>query len=125
MCGQGVQYGAEDATLGDPVFSVRGLEVCLPTLMTWGLAVRNYRIQAHRAVFRPSSISLSGSLRGTRVLKAELSSPINNILTTFLQSLPHRVNKPHSHRAPLPIVKMREGAVYYLEKASSADLFGR
>jgi len=65
---------------GDLVFSVRGLEVCLPTLMTWVLAVKKCRIQAYRRVFRPCSISLSASLRGTMVLKAELKS-INNILT--------------------------------------------
>ena len=72
MCVQGVQYWAEDATLGDPVFRKRGLEVCLPTLTTWGLAVRKSRIQPHRGVFSPSSISLSASLVGTMVLKAEL-----------------------------------------------------
>jgi len=33
---------------GDPVFRVRALEVCLPTLTTWGLAVRKSRIQAQR-----------------------------------------------------------------------------
>ena len=65
---------------GDPVFRVRGLEVCLPTLTTWGLAVRKSRIQGHRGVFRPSSISLPASLLGTMVLKAELKSK-NNILT--------------------------------------------
>jgi len=71
---------AEDATLGDPVFRVRGLEVCLPTLMTWGLLVRKSRSHMHRGVFRPSSISLPASLLGTMVLKADLKS-INNILT--------------------------------------------
>jgi len=30
---------------GDCVFRVRGLEVCLPTLTTRGLAVRKFRIQ--------------------------------------------------------------------------------
>jgi len=79
----------------DPVFRVRGLEVCLPTLTTWGLAVRKSRTQAHRGVFRPSLISLPYSLLGTMVLKAQLKS-INHILT-------------------FRTVNMREGAVYYLE----------
>jgi len=73
---------------GGAVFRVRGLEVCLPILATWDLAVRKFRIQAHRGVFRPSSISLPASLLGAMVLKAEVKS-INN-------------------------VKMREGAVYYV-----------
>jgi len=54
-------------------------DVCLPTLNTWGLAVRKSMIQVHRGVFRPSSISLPGSLLGTMMLKAELKSI--NILT--------------------------------------------
>jgi len=41
---------------GVPVFMVRDLEVCLPTLTTWVL-VRKSRIQVHRGVFRTSSIS--------------------------------------------------------------------
>jgi len=75
------------------VFRVRGLEVCLSTLMTWVLVFRKSRIQTHKGVFRPSSISLAASLLGAMVLKAELKS-INN--------------------TPLPTVKMTEGAVYYL-----------
>jgi len=68
---------------GDPVFTLLQtphLEVCLPTLTTLGLAVRKSRIQAHRGVFSPSSISLPASLLGSMVLKAEPKS-INNILT--------------------------------------------
>jgi len=72
---QGAKYGAEDLTLGGSC--VQG-EV--PTLTTWFLVVRKSRIQAHRGVFRPSSISLSASLLGSMVLKAELKS-INDILT--------------------------------------------
>jgi len=49
---------------GAPVFRVRGLEVCLSTLATWGLAVSKSRIQAHRGVFRPSSISLPDQSAG-------------------------------------------------------------
>ena len=52
MCVKGVQNGVEGARL-------RGLEVCLLTLTTWGLAVRKSRIQVLMGVFRPSSISLS------------------------------------------------------------------
>jgi len=95
MCVQGVQYEADDTTLGRSCVQGEGLEVCLSTLMTWGLAVKKPRIQAHRGVFRPNSISLSASLRGTMVLKAELKS-INNILTYLLT------------------VEMRESAVYYV-----------
>jgi len=60
--------GLRTHTWGDPVFKVRGL------------AVRKSRIQAHRGVFRTSSISFLASLLGTMVLKAELKS-MNNILT--------------------------------------------
>jgi len=71
--------------------------MCLPTLMTWGLAVRKSMIQAHRGVFRLSSIRLPASLLGTMVLKAEI------------------VNKQYAHIPhPSLTVKMREGAVYYL-----------
>jgi len=73
--------GLRTQTWGHPVFRVRGLEVRLPTLMNWGLdRIRKSWIQAHRGVFRPSSISLPASLLGIMVLKAELKS-IYNILT--------------------------------------------
>jgi len=62
-----------------PEFRV-GLEVSLPTLTTWVLAVRKSRIQAHSGELRPISISLSASLIGTMVLKVELKS-ISNALT--------------------------------------------
>jgi len=54
---------------GDPVSRVRGIELCLPTLTIWGLAIRKSRIRALRGVF-----ILPASLLGTMVLKAELKS---------------------------------------------------
>ena len=83
-----------DETRGDYCVQSEGLEVCLPTLTAWGLVVRKSRIQAHKGVFILSSISLPASLEGTKVLRAELYE--------------------QSHIAPLPTVKMREGAVQYL-----------
>jgi len=72
--------GLRTQSWGDPVFRVRGLEMFLPILTTWGVVVRKSRIQAHRGVFSSSSISLPASHVGTMVLKTELKS-INNILT--------------------------------------------
>ena len=40
--------GLRTQPCGAPVFRMSGLEVCLLTLTTWGLALRKSRIQADR-----------------------------------------------------------------------------
>ncbi len=54
------------------MFKVMELEANWPTFTTYGLAVRKSLIQSQSEVFRPRSESLTASLVGTIVLKAEL-----------------------------------------------------
>ncbi len=58
--------------LGAPTFRVMELEVNWPIFTTCGLPVRKSWIQSQSVVFRPRSESLTASLGGTIVLKAEL-----------------------------------------------------
>jgi len=68
----------------------------LPTLTTCGLAVRKSRIQVHRGCSVPTQSSQSGRNYG-------VESRTN-------------VNNQHLQIAPLPIVKMREGADVVLDQ---------
>ncbi len=64
--------GLRTQPCGAPMFRVIELEVNWPTFTTCGLAVRKSWIQSQSEVFRPRSESLTASLVGTIVLKAEL-----------------------------------------------------
>ncbi len=64
--------GLRTQPCGAPTFRVMELEVNWPTFTTCGLAVRKSWIQSQSEVFRPRSDSLTASLVGTIVLKAEL-----------------------------------------------------
>ena len=51
---------------------IRGVEMLLPTLTTWGRPVRKSSTQLHNAGSRPRVSSLMTSLEGTMVLNTEL-----------------------------------------------------
>ncbi len=72
MCVERVEQGLRTQPCGAPTFRVMELEVNWPTFTTWGLPVRKSWIQSQSEVFRPRSESLTASLVGTIVLKAEL-----------------------------------------------------
>ncbi len=72
MCVERVEQGTQNAALRGSSFRVMELEVNWPIFTTCGLPVRKSWIQSQSVVFRPRSESLTASLEGTIVLKAEL-----------------------------------------------------
>ncbi len=72
MCVERVEQGAQDTALWGSYVQGDGVGVNWPTFTTWGLPVRKSWIQSQSEVFRPRSVSLTVSLMGTIVLKAEL-----------------------------------------------------
>ncbi len=72
VCVERVEQGAQDTALWGSYVQGDELEVNWPTFTTCGLAVRKSCIQSQSEVFRPRSESLTASLVGTIVLKAEL-----------------------------------------------------
>ncbi len=72
MCVERVEQGTQNAALRGSYVQGDGLEVNWPIFTTCGLPVRKSWIQSQSVVFRPRSESLTASLEGTIVLKAEL-----------------------------------------------------
>ncbi len=72
MCRESRAGDSERSPAGAPTFRVMELEVNWPIFTTCGLPVRKSWIQSQSVVFRPRSESLTASLEGTIVLKAEL-----------------------------------------------------
>ncbi len=72
MCRESRAGDSETQPCGAPTFRVMELEVNWPIFTTCGLPVRKSWIQSQSVVFRPRSESLTASLEGTIVLKAEL-----------------------------------------------------
>jgi len=74
------------------VLRVRGLVMCLTTLMAWGLAFRQYRIQAYGGGVQTQLNQLASQSAGNYGVESRT-----------------KINKQHSHIPPLLTVKMREG----------------
>ncbi len=72
VCVERGEQGTQDRALWGSYVQGDELEVNWPTFTTWGLPVRKSWIQSQSEVFRPRSESLTASLMGTIVLKAEL-----------------------------------------------------
>jgi len=89
------------------VFRVRGLDVCLPTLTTWGLAVRKSRIQGHRSV-------------------TQLNQLASQFTWHYGVESRAKVNKQHSHIPPPSDCQDERGSCVLPRKtALSVDPFGR
>ncbi len=72
MCVERVEQGTQDTTIRAPTFKVMELEGELAYLHHLWSAGEESVIQSQSEVFRPRSESLTASLVGTIVLKAEL-----------------------------------------------------
>ncbi len=72
MCVERVEQGTQNAALRGSYVQGDGVGGELAIFTTCGLPVRKSWIQSQSVVFRPRSESLTASLEGTIVLKAEL-----------------------------------------------------